>query len=277
MEVYAPNRALAEKERATLLKLEAKRSRADKPLVLALADLREAPALFQPRHDSIAYAPGRSEAHIASLARAAAGGNDLDPLTIIAFGPYWFLVDGHHRRAAYASAGRQEPVPVNALVSDLRGADRVAWAIDASFADNRKNRLNISATDKVDGAWRAVAQADGRSKRVLAKAYDVSESIVAEMRRTKRELDERNAYIGHLHRWAQTRGELAHLKNGEGTGDRGEGWDTAQRKLAMRLKPVMEMRPSPGQLAAVLEQFEPGIVQAMALAPADDGGPDLDD
>lgn len=277
MEVYAPNRAMAAKERANLLRLEAQRSRADKPSVLALADLREAPALFQPRHDSIAYAPGRSEAHIAGLARAAAGGNDLDPLTVIAFGPHWFLVDGHHRRAAYAMAGRQEPVPVNVLVSELRGEDRVAWAVDASFADNRKNRLNISATDKVDGAWRAVVRADGRSKRVVAKAYDVSETIVATMRRTKRELDQRNAYLGHLQSWAAARGELAYLKDGEGAGGRSDAWDMAQRKLAMRLKPVMEMRPSPGQLAAVLEEFEPGIVQAMALAPADDGGPDLDD
>ena len=277
MEVYAPNRAMAAKERANLLKLEARGSRADQPSLLALADLREAPALFQPRHDSIAYAPGRSEAHIAGLARAAAGGNDLDPLTVIAFGRHWFLVDGHHRHVAYTTAGRQEPVPVNVLVSTLREEDRVAWAVDASFADNRKNRLNLSATDKVDGAWRAVAQADGRSKRAVADAYGVSESLVADMRRTKRGLDERNAYIGHLHRWAQARGELAYLKDGESAEDRSDGWDRAQRILAMRLKPVMEMRPSPGQLAAVLEEFEPGIVQAMALAPADDGGPDVDD
>lgn len=262
---YAPNRAAAISERKRLIKLDANGSRRDTPDTLALADIQMAEALFQPRHDSIAYAPGRSEAHIADLTRPVRAGDDLDALAVAAFGDEWFLVDGHHRFAAYSAGGRTGAVPVRAITSDLRGTARVNWAVEASYADNKKSTLNISSADKADGAWRAVAGADGDSKAALAAKYGVSSSLVANMRRVRIALEERSAYIVRLHSW---RGAQIELRRLESDGDGDSGNDFAERKrrdLAKRLRAVMDLRVSPAELAAALEDYEPGIVSAMSI------------
>jgi hypothetical protein len=263
---YAPNRAGAGRERKRLVKLDVNGSRTDAPNVLSLSDIHVSDGLFQPRFDSIAYAPGRSEAHIADLTRPVKAGGDLDALTVAAFGNDWYLLDGHHRLAAYRAGGRTEPVPVRALTTDLRGTARIAWAVEASFADNKKSTLNISSADKADGAWRAVAGGEGGSKSDTAAKYGVSSSLIANMRRTKAALEACEADPEPLHSWRRAQAELARLESGKDTQADNDFAERQRRDLARRLKAVMHLRVSPGELAAALEEYEPGIVSAMSMS-----------
>jgi hypothetical protein len=277
MAMDTPRRLQAEKERQKLIKKDEKGSRTDTPAVLPLAKLKTVEALFQPRFDSIAYAPGRSEGHVAILSAAAKGNADLDPLMVVAFGQDWYLVDGHHRVEAYRQAGRTDPVPIKVLPSELRGAERVSWAHEASFSDNKKNRLNLSGADKADGAWRAVAAGELGSKSETALKYGVGPSTIANMRQTKKALEGLEADFTNLQSWSAAKRELAWLGGSDGA-ERSNFQERQKMLLARNLKRAMQMNPAPGMLAAALEAYSPGIVNAMNLAPIDDdGGPDLDD
>ena len=255
-----------------MIRLAAREPRGDTPGSLPLRDIREAHDLFQPRHGSIAYAPGRSEGHIAALARTAKAGTELDPVTVAAFGNDWYLLDGHHRLAAYREVDWAKPIPVHALQSGLRGKERVEWAIERSYADNKKDRLNLSGEDKMDGAWRAVAHGAELSVAHTALAYGVSGRTVANMRKARRALEAAGGHPELMHGWSMAQGELRHL-NGKDMGS-SDFAERQRREAAKRLKSVMDMHLSPGDLAEALEAFSPGIVEAMALARAGSGDDD---
>lgn len=261
-----PNRAAMRWEVDQLVKLDAGGSLDGAPEHLGRGDIHEAPNLFQPRFDSIAYAPGRSEAHVAELARVVRRGLPLDPVTVASFGDRWYLVDGHHRLAAYTEAGWSKPIPVQALQSPLRGKDRVDWAIGQSIADNAKSRLNISTADKVDGAWLAVARGAAMTKADMVATFGVSDGTVAAMRRTRKSLEAAGVHPAKWPSWRRAQRELAQL-SGDGTSSPSRDFgDMRRRQVAKRLHPVMAMRLPPDQLGEALEQFSPGIVEAMAAA-----------
>lgn len=260
-----PNRRGADFAQRTLLQLDREPPIVDNPDRLPKAAIVEEPNLFQPRYDSIAYAPGRSEAHVAALARIARAGEALDPVTIVAFGSRWYLVDGHHRLAAYGEAGWTADIPVRPLHSPLRGAARIAWAIEQSLADNKKDRLNMGTTDKVDAAWQAVAHGRDRSKADTVRVFGVSDGLVANMRRVRRDLEKLKVPATTFPRWRTAQSELRRLQ-GEEEAPRRDFEDAQRRKAAKGLAPVMQMHLSPGQLAEALEAFSPGIVEAMVAA-----------
>lgn len=271
MDMDVPNRALADKEHGLLVKKDARGSRTDSPTSLPPASLKVLTSLFQPRFDSIAYAPGISEGHVLGLARAAKGGADLDPLTVVAFGQDWYLVDGHHRLRAYAKVDRAAPIPVNVLVSDLKGDARVHWAVGASVADNKKTRLNMSSVDKADGAWRDVKARVGSKSETAAK-HGVSETSIAKMRVARNALEAGGEAMSFLHSWRSAQLAVSRLNNADGANGQSDFRDKQRKVLAKRLKSVMELHPSPDLLAEGLEAFWPGIVTAMSQISVDDGG-----
>ncbi|WP_172799913.1 ParB/RepB/Spo0J family partition protein [Croceicoccus bisphenolivorans] len=277
-----PTRDARSQEIQALAEAAAEASLTGSPAYLHLDSIRENSAVFQPRFDSIAYAPGRSERHIAELARIAKAGTDLDPVTIAAFGDSWYLLDGHHRLEAYRQAGRTEPVPVQALQSELTGAGRVHWAIQESVRDNKKNRLSMSPTDKMDAAWAAVARGDDVSIAKTAALYGIGPRAVSNMRSARKTLvaAEVDPTQHPVLSWSAARRETERLeKGGRETPDWDQDAREAQlkRKAAKSLRPVMDMELPPRLLAEVLEEYAPGLVEAMGrfVGHADDGWDDL--
>lgn len=266
--ISVPNRSGARWERDRLSRTVPVDPAAPLPARLSLDAIKQAPNLFQPRFDSIAYAPGRSEAHIADLGRMPRNGRELDPVTVVAFGTDWFLVDGHHRVAAYQQAGWAGDIPVQALASPLQGTERVDWAVQQSFADNVKSRLNISTSDKADGAWLAVALGSSQSKAKLSAAFGVSARTIATMRTVRSGWEALGIPAATFAGWRTARNELKRRQDGETDHARPDFDYKRRREAAKRLTPVMDMRLPPDQLADALEQFSPGIVEAMAAARA---------
>lgn len=235
----------------------AKPPRVDEPAELPLGDINQEPELFQPRHDSLAYAPGVSEAHIARLARQPRNGSPLDPVTVAAIGNAWFLVDGHHRIEAYKAAGWAKDIPVEVRSSDTLGPERVEWAIGLSCADNGKDRLGLADSDKQTRAWQAVARDACGSKEKLAERYRVSERNIAYMRAAKKKLEDAGRDPEDYPSWRRARSAVRELEGGDApAGD----WDEKKRRqLAKGLKPIMDLNPSPRELLEALEVFLPDI------------------
>lgn len=265
--VELPNRAAGQHERKYIAALDRDGSSTDAPAHLPISKIVEEPNLFQPRFDSIGYAPGRSETHVAMLAKTAKRGEPLDPIWVVSFGDKWYMVDGHHRLAAYRKAEWADEVPVKALATDLRGEQRINWAVEQSYSDNKKNRLALSELEKSDGAWRAVARGDDLSKTAIASIYNVGVRTVGTMRETKRKLEALGCPAIRMmqHGWRGAKGELRDRE--EDNGGTSSTWnEQQQRKLAKRLKPVFDMRMSAAQLAEALEAYSPNIVREMAAA-----------
>lgn len=203
---------------------------------------------------------------MAGLARVAQKGAELDPVKVVAFGNDWYLVDGHHRLEAYREAEWTKPIPVEVRHSELKGDARIGWAIQESVEDNKKNRLAMSETDKMDAAWAAVARGDELSVHETSVLYDVSKRTVANMRQAVKTLREAEVPLEQVVSWQRAKNEVRRLAAGpDGSGDYDPD-DKKRREAARRLKGVMEMHLPPRLLADVLENYEPGIVDMMALA-----------
>jgi hypothetical protein len=245
----------------------AKSPRSDSPDRLPRDAIHEAPELFQPRFESVFYAPGRSEAHIDKLAGEARAGRPLDPVTVVAFGERWYLVDGHHRLQAYADAGWAKDIPVRAEHRDVSGPERIEWAIGLSLAENKKDRLPLSDKDKMTRAWQAVARGAIGSKSELAERYGVSDRTIANMRSAVRNLEAGGKDVEYIPSWSRAQAELRSLaSHGDGPGKDFDYDEKTRRELARRLKPVMDVRARPMLLLEALEAYDPRLLDEMIAA-----------
>jgi ParB-like chromosome segregation protein Spo0J len=146
---------------------------ADRPERLPLADIQQEPELFQIRP--------MSERHVSALVSAVRSEGELEPVTVIQVGPAAVLIDGHHRLAAYAIAGRSALVPVRYFGGTLEEA--VAEAGRA----NAPAKLPMTAAERTDYAWRLVLLGTC-SKTETRRAASVGTGTVTTMRKVKERL-----------------------------------------------------------------------------------------
>lgn len=152
------------------------------PLVLGLSELHTLESVFQPRDLSVRE--GEHAAHVSTLAKAIGNPknpNYLEAITIWWGGDRWYILDGHHRRMAYAKAGVLAMIPVRVFEGTL--ADAFAHSVSL----NSKDKLPMSVRDKTNMAWRLTAYTD-LSKSRVALECGIGESTVANMRRAKGQL-----------------------------------------------------------------------------------------
>jgi ParB-like chromosome segregation protein Spo0J len=156
-------------------------AKVDSVVLLPRADIRVAERAFQwrlpernmvPRHD-----------HIFAMAKAVRDQTKLPPITVFPVGKTHYVIDGHHRLAAYDTAGWKAAIPAKVFFGTLREAERVA------LRSNSRDKLPISQRDKFNAAWRLVKQEyEGDSIRTIAQDANVSTSTVDNMRATLRTL-----------------------------------------------------------------------------------------
>lgn len=145
------------------------------------------PDLFQQR--------GTGEHHIVELSKAIQGQGAVEPLTVIKVGEKAYLVDGHHRLAAYTDLKRTEAIPVRYFKGTLEEA------VIESGAANSRAKLVMSTQERGDSAWRYVLLG-GFTKAQIKAATQASFGTIAAMRRAQIALGA-DAY-DHT-RWAQAR------------------------------------------------------------------------
>lgn len=157
------------------------------PARLAVSEIALAPAVFQGRGN--AKADGSTDGgHLAALVRALAAKSRscqfLDPVTVYRVGAKAYLVDGHHRLAAYRAAKTTLPVPVRWFEGSLEGA------VQESAGSNQKAKLPMRPQERQEMAWRLTIMG-GASKRRVAEVTGASERAIASMRATLQEYREK--------------------------------------------------------------------------------------
>ena len=147
----------------------------ERPARLALGRIKRAAQLFQPRGGE------EDDRHVNELVRAIKTVHELDPLLVMQIGRDTYLLDGHHRWAAYELAGVHTPVPVQYFEGTVEQA-----VLEAGRA-NTKAKLPMVAQERYDFAWRLVLL-QAYSKKEIVEAAAVSDGQVANMRRVYKEL-----------------------------------------------------------------------------------------
>ena len=89
------------------------------------------------------------ELHMRELMRTLELGQNLEPIVVITLRKKPYVVDGHHRLAAYAALGKPK-VPVTHFKGDLRAA------FFKSLDTNIRDKLPITRKDKWEAAFRLV-------------------------------------------------------------------------------------------------------------------------
>lgn len=157
----------------------------DRPATLPLNDIEALPVLFQPRSLENDVADGHHVAELVDILERR-GNLGLDPITVYWSGKTWFVIDGHHRRAAYSQSESWDDKPVPVETFDGGVDEAIAEAVER----NTKVTLPMLKADRSNAGWRLVCLGSLRVKEVVAMA-NISTSLVKQMRARKRELLER--------------------------------------------------------------------------------------
>lgn len=127
------------------------------------------------------------ENHILGLAKALRDGEKpLDHLLVLPVGAQFYVIDGHHRLAAYDTAGWTKVIPVEVFSGTLTEA-RVR-----ALSSNVKDKLPMTTQAKTEAAWRITKENLGNLKASqVVEHTGVSLRSVRFMRKVWRELHER--------------------------------------------------------------------------------------
>jgi ParB-like chromosome segregation protein Spo0J len=184
------------------------------PTELKLTAIELQPALFQPRGSK-----GTDPMHIEELRHAVRLHGKLAPVLVIQVGGSAVLVDGHHRLEAYREEGVTE-VPVKFFGGTLEEA------VLESGRANSEVKLNMSNQQKQDYAWRLVVMG-GVSKKQIRESAQVSDGLVATMRRTLTTLGTRAA---EFESWRMAKATGDGRRTDDMSHEEREQWVEAQAK-----------------------------------------------
>lgn len=154
-------------------KAEANHPRPDR---LSVTSIKQLPELFQPRGNG-----GVDERHISELRRALKVSGAFDPVTVLWIGDVAYLVDGHHRVAAYLAEKHFGEIPIQSF------AGTVGEAVLEAGRANSRAKLAMGSQQRNDYAWRLVVMGS-YTKRQIVEAAGVSDGQVAIMRRAMKDL-----------------------------------------------------------------------------------------
>lgn len=138
------------------------------------------PELFQPR----GIGKGLDDQHVETLARAirhSEAKTPFPPLLVLRVGKQNYLVDGHHRYEAHKRMTPAAAVPVKFFIGTPQ------QAVIASGKSNTPARLQMTAQQRMDYAWRLVKM-ECYSREETRRAASVSPRTVNYMRSVLNEL-----------------------------------------------------------------------------------------
>lgn len=142
------------------------------PERLRLDQIKVCPKVFQPRvraEDDGTCDTGFVDQLVGRLRAKPAAERHLDPLLVWAAGRNTYVVNGHHRLAAYKAAEVTGPVPVEFFEGTLSEARSVA------IEEGAKSHLNFDVDDRNEAAWRLVVMDKrGEARRTVPQMASLS-------------------------------------------------------------------------------------------------------
>ena len=140
------------------------------------------------------------ERHMRELTRTLELGRNLQRIVVISLGKKLYVVDGHHRLAAYAALGKKQ-VPVDYFKGSLQAA--FFKSLDANIRD----KLPITRKDKLEAAFRLVKHKVRHHLSMpweeIAQRAVVSERLVYKMRAVLQETPQASEWS-----WGDTLGKI---------------------------------------------------------------------
>jgi hypothetical protein len=201
-----------------------------------------------------------SDDHILNLARAIQQGNDMPPILVFPVGTDYYVMDGHHRLAAYITARWSKAIPAKVFTRSLKEAERTA------LRANNKDKLPLTREDRTAAAWRLVRQNHPQdSIKSTMEDAGVSKGTVNAMRDTRKKLLQlgRNAEEINGMSWGKARAEA----KGECTDYDQEAWIEAEAdKLVediLRFKLGARFTRNTDVTAMALAKLEPTLPDAL--------------
>lgn len=138
-------------------------------------DIRQVPALFQPRGSTL------NQQHVSDLVSAIGRGGKLDPVMVIQIGSQAVLIEGHHRLEAYRRTGDVDDIPVVYFTGAVRDA------VTESGRANSRAKLTMPMQERQNYAWRLV-NIGCYTKAQIVEAANISDGQVGIMRRVRKAL-----------------------------------------------------------------------------------------
>lgn len=233
---------------------------ASKGIVLDRDTIRVAEKAFQWRRPKRNMVPRHDV--VFDMARALRDGKKLPPIVVFPIGTTFYVMDGHHRLAAYDTAGKNK-VPAKAFLGTLEKAERFA------LRSNSRDKIPMAKADKLESAWRLVRQ-DKEIDTIASIADDASiaESTVSNMRaalRKLRELEVPEDEILELS-WNSARSRAQGVQEQAAL----EDWREAEaQKLVDALqgaKLIGRLTKNPDITAIALAKLNDGLPQALMAA-----------
>lgn len=111
-------------------------------------DICVAEAVFQWRTPQYNMLP--SNDHILEMAKATRNTGALEAILVLPVAEQYYVMDGHHRLAAYVTAEWKGDIPAIVFDGSLDEAVREA------LRSNSKNKLPMTTKDRTEAAWRLV-------------------------------------------------------------------------------------------------------------------------
>jgi ParB-like chromosome segregation protein Spo0J len=158
---------------------------------------------------------GARDDHIQTLANAIRdAGKPLAPILVFSVGDTFYVVDGHHRLAAYDTAQWRKPIPARVFEGTLEAA------ADAARASNIRDKLPMSRNDKREAAWTLGKREPAPTREWISSETTVSHSSIDGMRRVLKALKEKDVDAEAISRmtYAQALGKMS-------ADDSGETWE----------------------------------------------------
>ncbi|MCK1508462.1 ParB N-terminal domain-containing protein [Bradyrhizobium sp. 162] len=201
-----------------------------------------------PRHDVI-Y----------DMARALRDGFKLPPITVFAVGTGFYVIDGHHRLAAYDTAGVRR-VPAKVFLGTLEEAERFA------LRSNSRDKIPMGKADKLAAAWRLVRQdKDGDSISSIARDAGIAQSSVSNMRAVLKKLREMGLSADDILEmsWNTARGRAQGITEDAELEDWREAEAQKLVEAIARAKLGARLTKNPDITAIALAKLNDGLPQAL--------------
>jgi hypothetical protein len=204
----------------------------------------------------------RSDDHIFRMAQALQQQRTpLPPIIVFPVGDVFYVMDGHHRLAAYDTARWTKAIPAQVY----RGSLEAAWR--SALGRNSRDKLPMEQEDKTAAAWRIVKKDDDRdSISSIMTLTGVAKGTVNNMRRVWRTIDDgKHGDANELQAltWAKAR----RLAEGREDDMELEDWKAKEAdelvKALQRAKLIPRLTKNPDITALALAQLAEGLPAAL--------------
>jgi hypothetical protein len=203
-----------------------------------------------------------SDDHIFRMARAIQQQRlPLTPIIVFPVEDVFYVMDGHHRLAAYDTAGWKKVIPARVY----QGSLEAAWL--SALGYNSRDKLPMDQLDKTFAAWRIVKKNDPRySKSTIMKLTAVAKGTVDNMRAVWKKInDGKHGTTEELQEltWSRARS----LAEGRKENAELEDWREAEANKLVeelhRAKLIGRLTKHPDVTALALAQLADGLPAAL--------------